>query len=340
MALGEVDKQSYKDIWVLAEVVGGVVQPVTWELLGAGRNLADTRGCGLVCVLVGSDVAKLAESAIHYGADSVIIVEHQSFATFIEETWAAVLARLINEKKPEVVLAPGTLRGRSLTPRISVLTGSGAGADCTGLDIDPDTGDLSVTRPVYGGNKTAVVALGGGRPQLCTLRHRIFEPLELDSSRSGDATTFNLEESDVVVGKRVLQEVNEEGVEIKLSDANFIISGGRGMRGPEGFALLQDLAHTVNGAVGASRAAVDAGWIAYPHQVGQTGQTVQTRVYFACGISGQVQHLVGMQSSDFIIAINKDPDAPIMKLADVAIVGDLFEVLPEITKRLAQESVG
>ena len=290
--------------------------------------------------MLGTGVAKLAEPAIRYGADSVIVVDHQDLSTFIEETWAAVLARLIEEKKPETILAPGTLRGRSLTPRLAVLSGSGAGADCTALDIDSDSGDLSVTRPVYGGNKTATVALGGSRPQLCTLRHRIFDPLEADGSRSGDVTTFHLKTSDVATGKRVLQEVNEEGVEIKLSDANFIISGGRGMRGPEGFSLLQNLAHTVNGAVGASRAAVDAGWIAYPHQVGQTGKTVQTRVYIACGISGQVQHLVGMQSSDFIIAINKDPDAPIMKLADVAIVGDLFEVLPEITKRLAQESVG
>ena len=339
MAFGEIDRQAYSDIWVLAEIFGDAVQPVTWEILGAGRTIADERGCKLVCVSVGADVAKHAESLIRRGADSVINIDDQRLATFIEETWAAALARLIEEKKPEVVLAPATLRGRSLLPRLAVLTGSGSGADCIELSIDAGTGDLAATRPVYGGNKTAVVSLGGSRPQLCTLRHKVFDPLEEDTGRNGEISGFSLEDSDISTGKKVLQEVSEEGAEIKLADANFIIAGGRGMRGPEGFSLLQDLAHTVNGAVGASRAAVDAGWIAYPHQVGQTGQTVQTRVYIACGISGQVQHLVGMQSSDVIIAINKDPDAPIMKLADIAVVGDLFEVLPEITKRLAQESV-
>lgn len=329
----QTQKQEFKNIWAIGEIIEGEIQPVTYELLAAARPLAEKKGCEVWCVLLGEGIQEAADSAFHQSADKVLLVDSADLSTFVEETFAAVLSRLIVKHKPEVVLCGATLHGRSLMPRISVLTESGLSADCVSLDINEE-GNLVQSRPVYGGNHVAKVVSVNTRPELCTIRPKAFSAADPDSSATGEIITEQIEASDIFTGKRIIETIREEGAEIKLTDADFIISGGRGMRGPEGFALLQDLAKTVNGAVGASRAAVDSGWISYPHQVGQTGQTVQTRVYIACGISGQVQHLVGMRSGDFIVAINKDPEAPIMKIADVAVVGDLFEIIPELIKQI------
>ena len=325
--------EDYRDIWVIAERSSDGFHSSTFESLAAARGLADKRSSRVWAIILGSGVGDDAGSLFAAGADAVVVADHESLAAAVEETHAAVIARLASEYKPETVLAGGTIWGRSLVPRIAVLLGTGSGSDCTALDVDESTGTLTWTRPVYGGNKIAKVTSGKSRPQFCTIRPRAFEPLPADRAKTGEIVIQTVRADDVSTAKRIVKTVRSEGSELKLSDADFIVSGGRGVKGPEGFALLREFTRVVNGAVGASRAAVDSGWISYLHQVGQTGQTVQTRVYMACGISGQSQHLAGMQSSDFIVAINRDPEAPIMKIADVAIVGDLFEVLPALIER-------
>ena len=250
------------------------------------------------------------------------------------------MARLIEKYKPEVVLGAATARGRALIPRVAVRTYSGLTADCTGLDIDPETGDLLQTRPAFGGNLMATIRTSNHRPQMATVRPMVMTALERDDSRKGEVIREGVEPGELEGVKKVVKIVRGEDASVNLSDARIVISGGRAMKGPEGFDLLRRFAEKVGGAVGASRAAVDNGWIPYAHQVGQTGQTVQTSVYIACGISGQIQHLVGMQSCDTIIAIDKKPDTPMMKLADVAVVGDLFEIVPEIIRQLEESNKG
>lgn len=328
------DKAQYRDVWVVAEILGSEIQRVTHELLGVGRRLADKRGSKLGCVVLGHGVTDDAKKLFHYQADTVIVVDDPKLEGFVDETQSQLLVRLIEKHKPEIVLCGATSRGRALIPRVAVLTESGLTADCTGLDIDEESGVLLQTRPAFGGNIMATIKCEEHRPQMSTVRPRVFEAPEPDTSRTGELIVESMSDDEVSTLKKIVQTVKDSAQGIKLSDAQFIITGGRGLQGPDGFKMLNELAELANGAVGASRAAVDAGWISYPHQVGQTGQTVQAKVYMACGVSGQIQHLVGMQSSDLIVAINTDPDAPIMKLADIAIVGDLYEVVPAIIKEL------
>ena len=324
----------YEGVWVVADIDAAEIDSSTLEALAAARGLADKKDCRVTCLLMGAGVTRAVEAAYAHGADRCLVVEDPRLDSFDDETLANVIARLIEKHKPEIVLAAATIRGRSLVPRVAVLVGTGASADCIALKIDGETGGLRQTRPVYGGNKISTVVFGDSRPQICTIRPKAYDPLQPDPGRSGETVAETVEDGDLSTAKKIIETIREEGGEMKLADAEIIVSGGRGMKGPEGFDLLQKLARSLGGAVGASRAAVDAGWVSYPHQVGQTGQTVTTRVYIACGISGQVQHLVGMQSSDFIVAINKDPEAPIMKLADIAVVGDAFEIIPELVKSL------
>ncbi|MFP4442605.1 MAG: electron transfer flavoprotein subunit alpha/FixB family protein [Spirochaetia bacterium] len=330
----EKDRNEFTNVWVIGESQGGEIQAVTYELLGAAKDLAAKRNSQVWCVLMGNGVSEQSQIPFHYGADKVLVVDDPSLARFIDEVETNVLCRLIENYKPEIVLCGATSKGRALIPRVAVKVNAGLTADCTGLDIDPETGNLLQTRPAFGGNIMATIKTTRHRPQMSTVRPRVMTAPEPDTSLSGEFITEPVVESDAFTLKRVVDVVmNTESV-VNLSDAQFIISGGRGLKGPEGFEPLEKLARMVDGAVGASRAAVDAGWIPYSHQVGQTGQTVQSKVYIACGISGQIQHLVGMQSCDFIIAINKDPEAPLMKLADIAVVGDVFEILPEIMKQI------
>ncbi len=330
------EKKEYRNIWVVAEVLSGEIQPVTHELIGAARTLADVRKSEVWVVVMGSGIEKTSELLFSYGADVAIIVDNPSLFGFIDETETKIMKRLIKKYKPEIVICGATTRGRSLIPRIAVMNYSGLTADCTGLSIDSDNGDLLQTRPAFGGNIMATIRSSNHRPQMATVRPRVMKSPEPDPSRTGRMIKEKMIPGDSTKTKNIIDIFHNTETAVNLADAQIIISGGRGMKGPEGFKLLKQFAKRVGGAaVGASRAAVDSGWIPYAHQVGQTGQTVQTKVYIACGISGQIQHLVGMQSCDLIIAIDKNSDTPMMQIADIAVVGDLFEIIPEVIKEIA-----
>jgi electron transfer flavoprotein alpha subunit len=329
------DKLKYSNVWIVAELLSGKIQSVTHELIGAARSLADTRSSQVWAVVMGYGVAEQAHSLFAFGVDKVIIVDDARLSGFNDEIEAGIMVRLVEKYKPEILIGAATSRGRALIPRIAVKTNCGLTADCTELGIDPENGDLLQTRPAFGGNIMATIRCSNHRPQMATVRPRVMKALEPDSSRSGEIILENVQDSDLIKIKRIVEIFHSDKAAVNLGDAQIIISGGRGMKGPEGFELLRNFAAVVGGAVGASRAAVDAGWIPYSYQVGQTGQTVQTKVYIACGISGQIQHLVGMQSCETIIAIDKNPDTPMMQIADIAIVGDLFEVIPQIITNIA-----
>jgi len=333
---GKVDKSAFSGIWVYAEQRDGVIAPVVLELLGKASDLADQLEADLTAVLLGHEVDQLCEELIAYGADKVLVVDDPALKHFQDERYAKALSTLIGKYQPAIVLAGATVIGRSFIPRVAVDIHTGLTADCTGLAIDEETGNLKQTRPAFGGNIMATIITPNHRPQMATVRHRVFDPLPKDESRSGiilsESIEFELDESPT----QWLGFEKEKTTLVNLTEANIIVSGGRGMKEAKNFALLEDLAAAVDGAVGASRAAVDAEWIAYAHQVGQTGKTVKPNIYLACGISGAIQHLAGMSSSDYIIAINKDPDAPIFKAADLGIVGDLFEIVPKLTKRIKE----
>jgi electron transfer flavoprotein alpha subunit len=328
---GMGDLSSYRDVWVFAEQKDGVIDSAAFELLGVGRHLADQLGQDLAAILIGNKVRPLAQQLIAYGADKVYWLDHADLERFNDELYADNLSYLIERYRPNIVLLAATVYGRSLGPRVAARIGTGLTADCTGLEIDADTRNLMQTRPAFGGNLMATIICPDHRPQMATVRPRVMKPLEPDSERSGRILRQQAQlKQDLKT--RVLQVVEEAGEIVNLLEADIIVSGGRGLGDPKNFALIEELAQTLGGAVGASRAAVDAGWIPYSHQVGQTGKTVGPKVYFACGISGAVQHLAGMSSSDIIVAINKDPDAPIFKVATYGIVGDVLEILPLITK--------
>jgi len=341
MKLSELNKaDNYKDVWVLGEVADGAVHKITLELLGIAKELADKRassGSKVVCLLMGHKLDGLEKELYSHNADRVIMVDDESLKYFNDSIYASVVSRMIKKYKPEILISGATSKGRSLMPLVAVKIETGLTADCTGLDIDEETGLLLQTRPAYGGNIIATIKCENHRPQMSTVRQGVFKIKKADSSRAGEMILESVLEEEKQTPFTVLSEdANDGDTHINLHDANVIVTGGRGVKSAEGFKVIHDLANAVDGAVGATRATIDSGWISYSHQVGQTGLTVQPGVYIACGVSGQIQHLVGMQSSDFIIAINKDPDAPIMQLADVAIVGDLFEVVPEITKLFSE----
>jgi len=332
-----VNLDQYKGIWVFAEQRNGHVHSVVYELLGVGKKLAQARGTELACVLMGYRVEEKAKLLFQRGADKVYVVDHPSLANYLDEPYSRIFTRLIREYKPEIVLAGATSMGRSLIPRIAVEIYTGLTADCTGLDIDPETGHLLQTRPAFGGNIMATILCERYRPQMATVRHKVMEEAPMDPNRnSGELVRVPISNVDVASRTSILEIVKEVEETINIAEADIIVSGGRGLKGPENFELLRELAQVLGGAVGASRAAVDAGWIPYSHQVGQTGKTVKPKIYIACGISGAIQHLVGMSSSDVIIAINKNPDAPIFNVADYGLVGDLFEIVPELTKRFKE----
>ncbi|MCD6343079.1 MAG: electron transfer flavoprotein subunit alpha/FixB family protein [Spirochaetaceae bacterium] len=340
MKLSELDSaDNYNDVWVLGEVVEGKVHRVTLELLGKAKDLAEKRassGSKVVCLLMGYQLDGLEKELFSHHADKVIKVDDESLKFFNDSIHASVVTRLVKKYKPEIMISGATSKGRSLMPLVAVKLETGLTADCTGLEIDEESGLLLQTRPAYGGNIIATIKCEDYRPQMSTVRQGVFKVLPEDVSGTGELISeFVLDEEKQTSFTIISEEGLDGETRVNLHDANVIVTGGRGVKSADGFKVIHDLADAVNGAVGATRATIDSGWISYSHQVGQTGLTVQPEVYIACGVSGQIQHLVGMQSSDFIIAINKDPDAPIMKLADVAIVGDLFEVVPEITKLLS-----
>ena len=331
-----IDKSSYTGIWVYAEQRDGIIAPVVLELLGKAKELSEELEAELTAVLFGHEIEALTSELIAYGADKVIIVDDPALKHFKDELYAKALSLLIEKHKPAIVIAGATVIGRSFVPRVAIDVHTGLTADCTGLSIDTETGNLQQTRPAFGGNIMATILTPNHRPQMATVRHRVFDPLARDDNRNGivlaESIDFDTEEST----SQWLSFEKEKTTLVNLSEANIIVAGGRGMKEAKNFAILEELAEAVDGAVGASRAAVDAEWVPYAHQVGQTGKTVKPNIYIACGISGAIQHLAGMSSSDYIIAINKDTDAPIFKAADLGIVGDLFEILPILTKRIKE----
>ncbi len=331
--LPDLDKGAYSGIWVFAEQRNGKISTVVHELLGVGRRLADGTGEKLTSVLLGYDMEPAARDLVPFGAEEVIYVDDQRLRQFNDGPYSTVLAELIEERRPSIVLAGATFMGRSFIPMVASKVGTGLTADCTMLDIDPETGDLLQTRPAFGGNIMATIVCPRHRPQMATVRHKVMIAAERDESRKGEVHVVRgLDGTRLDERTEVLEVVEEILDTVNLAEADVIVAGGRGVGGPEGFKLLEDLAILLDGALGASRSVVDSGWIPYSHQVGQTGKTVKPKLYIACGISGAVQHLAGMQTSDVIVAINKDADAPIFDAATYGLVGDLFQIVPEIIR--------
>ncbi len=332
------DLSAYRGVWVFGEQHETIISSVVYELLGKARLLAQDLNTYVGVALLGYNVRSRAEELIERGADKVFVVDHQILRHFIAENYTQVLVDLINKYRPEIVLAGATTCGRSLVSRIAVKVYCGLTADCTGLDIDPEKKILIQTRPAFGGNIMAQIISPNYRPQMATVRHKVMPESPPIKNRTGEIIDESLKPEIEDKRIRFLDFIKDLTSKVNLAEADIIVSGGRGLQGPENFALIEELANVLGGAVGASRAAVDAGWIPYSHQVGQTGRTVCPKIYIACGISGQIQHLVGMQSSKTIVAINKDPQAPIFKVATYGIVGDLFEVVPLLTKKLSEKS--
>jgi electron transfer flavoprotein alpha subunit len=330
----QIDRSQYKGVFVFAEQKNNEIAPVVFELLGKGRELADTLKTDLTAVLLGYNVNELANELIAFGADKVIVANDEKLKDFIDSTYTKAFTDIIAKYKPEIVLAGATVTGRSFIPRVAVELKTGLTADCTGLEIDPESKHLLQTRPAFGGNIMATILTPNHLPQMATVRHKVMDPLPRDDDRKGEIIEEKIDFSKMELKSEYKGFVKDTSQTVNLTEADIVVSGGRGLKKGENFQLLHDFAQKISAAVGASRAAVDAEWIPYPHQIGQTGKTIKPKIYIACGISGAIQHLAGMQNSDYIIAINKDPDAPIFKVADLGLVGDLFEILPLVMKKL------
>lgn len=324
-----------KDLWVFVETnEDGTAKNVGIELLTPGKMMAGKQGGALVAVVIGSGVDEAVKAANEHGADKVIVVDGPEYKHYTTDAYAIALCTLVEKYGPTSMLIGATNNGRDLGPRVSCRLHTGLTADCTALDIDDETGNVAWTRPAFGGNLMATIICPNHRPQIGTVRPGVF--------KKGDVTAANAEivkedihVSDDQIRTQVIELIKEMGGEnVDLEGAEIIVSGGRGVGGPEGFDTIKALADTLGATVGASRAAVDAGWIAHAHQVGQTGKTVGPKLYIACGISGAIQHLAGMSGSDVVVAINKDPDAPIFDVADYGVVGNLFEVLPVLVDEI------
>ena len=334
------DLASYRGVWVYAEWREGKVHRVSHELLSAGRVLADKRGVGLGAVLLGSGLEEaMAEELIAYGAEVVYVVDRPELAHFTDERYAKCVVELVRRMRPEIFLAGATSMGRSFIPRVAASLKTGLTADCTELDI-ADDGNLLQTRPAFGGNVMATIICPNTRPQMATVRPKVMKPVRIDGVAGRIERVEDLPDECFKARVEVLDVIAEQDQTAKLTEADVIISGGRGLRSGETFKLIEDLAELLNGAVGASRGAVEEGWMAPSHQVGQTGRTVAPALYMAVGISGAVQHLVGMQGSQVIVAVNKDPEAPIFDVATYGVVADLFEFLPAFVKRIKREREG
>lgn len=323
-----MELKNYKNVWVFAEQRAGVITPVVLELLGEGRRLADEIGVELCAILPGENIASLADTLIEYGADVVYTADSPLLKNYTTEGYTKVISDSINEYKPEIVLYGATNIGRDLAPRIAARIGTGLTADCTKLEIDPEDKKLKQTRPAFGGNLMATIICPDTRPQMSTVRPGVMQKNQPSKGKVGRIVKLQVELADKDIRTIVREIVKSKKEMVSLTDADVIVSGGKGLGGPEGFELLKKLADAMGGVVGASRAAVDSGWIDHSQQVGQTGTTVKPKIYVACGISGAIQHLAGMQTSDLIIAINKNERTPIFDVADYGLVGDLYEYIP------------
>jgi len=329
-------QSEYQDVWILGEQGEGIIRLVSFELLKRGRMLADKRGSKLVAILLGEKFEKdELKKLFHYGADQIIVVERPELRFFLPEPYTQTLKALIRKYRPEILIASATTTGRTVAPAVAVECHTGLTADCTELDIDPETGNLIQTRPAIGGNILATIKTPNHRPQMATVRPHSNKPLEPDERRSGKVVHETVDSA--CLKSRIKRLAFRENMELtgNIQDAEIIIAGGKGLKKDENFQIIRDLAALFpSGAIGATRDAVDRGWVSYTHQIGLSGKTVSPRFYLAAGISGSVQHLAGIKTSENIAAINNDPEAQIFQVADYGIVADLFEALPILKEKL------
>jgi electron transfer flavoprotein alpha subunit/NAD-dependent dihydropyrimidine dehydrogenase PreA subunit len=326
---------AFKDIWVFAEQHEGKVQEVAYELLSTGRRLAKERGCELAAVVLGHNIKDSASHLIAAGADRVYIVDQPELAAYEADVYTDALHQLIAKYKPEVILAGATAIGRAFIAKVAVRAHTGLTADCTALSIDKETYLLHQTRPAFGGNIMATIMTPNHRPQMATVRPKVFKMVAPDAKRTGETLIETLK---LITARTKIIKAEHSTSTLNIAEAEIIIAGGRGLKKAENMEMLTSLAKLIGGVVGVSRACVDAGWTTAARQVGQTGKTVCPKIYIAIGISGAIQHLEGMRASDTIIAINSDPNAPIFGVADLGIVGDLFEIVPLLIDALESKS--
>ncbi|MGB9596049.1 MAG: electron transfer flavoprotein subunit alpha/FixB family protein [Candidatus Poribacteria bacterium] len=334
------DINEYKGLWIYAEQRDGILMNVALELLGAGRGLADILNVPLSALLLGNRTDEIAKQLIHFGADQVYVIDHPLLKQYEANLYTKAIVSAIEKYCPEILLFGATFIGRELAPRLATRLRIGLSADCTELAIDQENRLLVQTKPAFGGNVMAKIIIPNHRPQIATVRPNVMKRLEPQMSRTGQIIRIDdvsLQAEDILT--KVIDIVKDTESSVNLQEAKIIVAGGFGLGKAENFRLIKELADVLGGAVGASRAVVDADWISSYHLIGQTGKTVQPKLYIACGISGCIQHIVGMQSSEVIIAINKDPSAPIFNIATYGIVGDLTEIVPAITK-IFKEKLG
>lgn len=327
----------YRGIWVYVEVRDGRIAPVSLELLGAGRQMADKRGVPLAGLMIGEGIRPLAETLFPYGADQVYVYDNRIFSDYRTESYMRAVIECVEKHKPEIILYGATSTGKDLASAVATDLETGLTADTTMLDVNAETGLLEASRPAFGGNIMATILCKKHRPQMATVRPKVMKTLEPDETRTGEIIDEHISLNEEEVRTKVLKIVRETKEKVRLDEADVIVAGGKGLGSKEGFALIHRFAVKIGATVGASRDAVEAGWIDHEHQVGQTGVTVTPKIYFAIGISGAIQHLVGMRNSGLIIAINKDPDALIFQSCHYGIVGDAFEIIPMLMEAFQEE---
>lgn len=331
------DLSEYSGIWVFAEQRNKKLMPVVIELLGEGKKLAAEVGCELSAIVCGSDIGSLADELFEYGAEKVYVADSPELEQYTTDGYTKVIFEAIGKYKPEIVLLGATHIGRDLGPCLAVKANTGLTADCTKLEIDPVDKKIKQTRPAFGGNLMATIVCPNHRPQMSTVRPGVMDKAARIPGNKGETIELVVSFEDGDIRTKVVEVVKHLKEMVSLTDAEIIVSGGKGMKGPEGFDLLRNLSLRLGGVVAASRAAVDAGWMDHAYQVGQTGTTVKPKIYIACGISGAIQHIAGMQNSEQIIAINSAENAPIFEVADYGIVGDLFKVIPALIDELDKQ---
>ncbi|MEN6413283.1 MAG: electron transfer flavoprotein subunit alpha/FixB family protein [Veillonellales bacterium] len=329
------DLSQYKGVFVLGEQKDGQLLPVTFELIARGRSLADDLGSKLSCILLGDEIQDM-EQVFHRGADRILHVKDAALKNFLPKSYQNAIVKLIEEEKPEIVIAAATTTGRTVMPLAAAKVNTGLTADCTSLTIDPETKLLLQTRPAIGGNIMATIKTPQHRPQMATVRPRSCKPLALDCTRTGEIVVKKYDGATFITPEKFLEFIKDTTQTVGIEDAEIIVSGGKGFKNAEGFKLVEQLAELLGAGVGASRDAVELGFTTYPHQIGLSGKTVAPKLYIALGLAGKIAHLAGMQTSEVIVAVNKDPEAQIFKVADFAIVGDVFEVVPMMIEAIKQ----
>ena len=328
-----MDIKEYKGVYVFAEQIDGKLSGVSLELTSEAKKLAADLGAEVTSVVLGSGIEGLAQKLVNYGADNVIVVDTPALETYMTEPYTYALTKVVEAKKPEILLYGATAIGRDLAPRVSARVHTGLTADCTGLEIDTETKNLRMTRPAFGGNIMATIVCADYRPQMATVRPGVMQRDKVQDAK-GNIEKFDVDIPADAENVEILEIIKKVSDRMDIMDANVLVSGGRGMGCPENFVVLEELAEALGGTVSSSRACVDAGWVPKDRQVGQTGKTVRPNLYIACGISGAIQHLAGMEESDIIVAVNKDETAPIFEVADYGVVGDVMKIIPALTKEI------